>query len=230
MDRACPDGCERDGSQGSSRPVAILERDLVTPPVPALAGPIRCEAGSVQHVGGHFEVWGSFPAVCIGVLTVVVYRIAAGIKWECKRAIVSVAGPQRVCVVDAVPGERWQIDLLCGVGAGSQPVQVVGVASDGQGDVVQGDILDHGQTATVAAATQLSAVSVRPSHGGVLHIKADPLNAPGSIVYVGRSSAVAAANGYPLGPGDELALRGYDVSRVWIIGSAAGLNCAWLVT
>lgn len=63
----------------------------------------------------------------------------------------------------------------------------------------------------------------RPLNSGV-RIKA--LAANGDTVYVGSSSGVTSASGFPLAAGQELTLPVSSLTKVWVIGGAASQGYA----
>lgn len=99
-------------------------------------------------------------------------------------------------------------------------------------DVLPGATPKTGQNTTITnAASQLiappsgSAAGVGRASGGVL-VRA--LTANTQPCWVGSSSGVTTGNGYPLYPGDAVALNVDDPSRVWAIATSGTQTLAYL--
>lgn len=85
-----------------------------------------------------------------------------------------------------------------------------------------------GQITVATAGTAVAGTNVR---GSVFHLRASPANAgtPDKIIYVGNdgSGDVTSANGYALGPGDELVVRVGNINRLMFDASADGAVVCW---
>lgn len=51
---------------------------------------------------------------------------------------------------------------------------------------------------------------------------------PGNTIYIGTSSGVTAADGFPMSDGDVLELRVTNVNQIWHIASAAAQSLAYM--
>ena len=96
-------------------------------------------------------------------------------------------------------------------------------------DVVFDSIDDVGVTGagTIgdSSAEQLAGKTEKVLTSGIT-IKADGGNT--DAIYVGFSNGVTSSTGYKLAAGDERPIPIRDMTKVWIIGGAAGQAYSWL--
>jgi hypothetical protein len=82
----------------------------------------------------------------------------------------------------------------------------------------------YGQVTAGETAVPLSHVT---GQYAAKYVKIKPLAANTGKVYVGDLN-VTANNGYELAPGAELELKVYDLTSIYVIGSAAGQVVSWI--